>query len=234
MQINILIVDDIEDDAKRIKELCEKFNQEFFEFDFSIFNQASNPDILAKEYDIYFLDIEMPEINGLDLSRQISEKHQHAKIVFVSMKDDLVFESFKFNTIYFVRKANFEEEFKSAFNKIIKLLNFSDKKIEVNADNVIIDIPLNNIIYIESKRNNIIIKTRSKNFVVRKTLKSIINEINSNNFLAVHSSYYINLNCISKFNNDNFVMANNEIVPISFRKRKDVREKYYNYLMKNI
>jgi DNA-binding LytR/AlgR family response regulator len=75
----------------------------------SSFQTPSDTNIL-NPFDMYILDIDMPDMNGFDLANKIYEKYPNAVIIFCTMHDNLVYDSFRLNAFYFVRKNNLEED----------------------------------------------------------------------------------------------------------------------------
>ena len=70
------------------------------------------------EYDIYFLDIDMPNINGINIAEKINKFYQDSKIIFCSMRDDLVFDTHSVNSFFFIRKSNVESDLNKAYLKL--------------------------------------------------------------------------------------------------------------------
>ena len=82
------------------------------------FQSSSDTEIL-NSFDMYILDIDMPDMNGFDLANKIYEKYPNAVIIFCTMHDNLVYDSFRLNAFYFVRKNNLEEDLSYSLKKYI-------------------------------------------------------------------------------------------------------------------
>ena len=73
------------------------------------------------DYDIYFLDIDMP-YNGLEVARKIKQFNDDIIVIFVSFREDLIFEALQTFPYYFLRKKYLKEELPIVINKIKKML----------------------------------------------------------------------------------------------------------------
>ena len=121
--IRLAVCDDSVEDVKNIKEIIESYNKPNIEVD--VFN---NPmELLDKvqeyRYDAFFLDIDMPEMTGLQVSSKIREKDVYSEIIFITVREELVFESLTFKPFSFVRKRYLKEELDKALNALFKVLD---------------------------------------------------------------------------------------------------------------
>jgi len=119
MKIRCAIVDDNIDDLNKITELINNLSYESnTSFEVESFSDPRKLQLI-KPYDLFVLDIDMPEINGFALANKIYVKNQDSVIIFCSAHDDLVFDSFKLNAFYFVRKSFLKEDMILALKKFI-------------------------------------------------------------------------------------------------------------------
>ena len=120
LMIRISIVDDEEIILKSIRKKTEDLLNEL-KVDFEIYDYTDGT-ILLKEFknvrfDIVFLDIEMPGISGLEIAQRIRDEEENVDIIFITNKDELVYDSIKFAPFRFIRKFRFETEISEALNK---------------------------------------------------------------------------------------------------------------------
>ena len=125
----IKIVDDDQVFVKKIKDIVYDNFKDIF-LDYSIECITSNFEAQYFEKgDIFFLDIDLKEKNGIKIAEEIRENNSNAIIIFVSAMNDMVFDSLIVQPFYFIRKDNFDRDMKIACTliqniliKIIKLL----------------------------------------------------------------------------------------------------------------
>ena len=103
----------IDDDIQFIDSLKNNLTGEF---DHVLINGSTSFDD-EYDYDIYFLDIDMPN-NGLEIARKIKQFNDDIIVIFVSFREDLIFEALQTFPYYFLRKKYLKEELPIVINKI--------------------------------------------------------------------------------------------------------------------
>ena len=87
-------------------------------FDQVIIDQYTNINLFPFQYDIYFLDIDLIDDNGISIAGKIKVYDKSALIIFVTSNNNLVFSALKVQPFYLIRKGNFDEEFETALTLI--------------------------------------------------------------------------------------------------------------------
>lgn len=173
------------------------------------------------KYDLIFLDIEMPEINGLELACNYSENG--AIIVFVTNMESLVFDAYNTTeTFGFIRKSNLREDFKLIIKRLNKKVS-SVATIAVKCGSVIIKIRCSDIMYIEKSVNNVIIHTVKGVFSERKTISELEKVLSQYGFERCHIGYLVNTRYIDNVDNTQIVLSNHEKIPLSRRNVKKIK-----------
>ena len=228
MNISCALVDDNINDIQTIQNIIFKIS---FGTDTSIitntFQNSNDPNIL-QEYDLYIFDIDMPSLSGFDLAYMIYQKYPNATIIVCTMHDNLVFESFKLNAFYFVRKTNLVEDLQYSIKKYLSSFNRKDIYIARTTCGLV-KIKVSSIIYFEVVHNNIYIHCASSETKERKSLQKVFSEMKDYGFIQVGKSFIINLAHITNVNNYKLTLSNNQIITIPKSQFKIVREKFLSY-----
>ena len=184
-----------------------------------------------KYYDVIFLDIEMPNVNGFELAKKINYS---TKIIFMTHHDNLVTLTFDYKPFHFIEKNNFEK----SSNHVLKILkeNLSSHMIKLtNQNNNTAVINIYNINYIQIVDGITTVYTfDNKPYTTWRSLSSLYNELNSALFVKISQSVIVNMNYIEK-SDDNYkflILKNNIKLPISSRGKSLFKKKYINYLLK--
>lgn len=181
-------------------------------------------------YDALFLDIDMPEIDGFELSKQLIESNNDVPIIYITGRDELIIQSFRYRPIGFVRKHNMESELKFALSTLLQHITQTKVVIQVTElrsyGGKEYKIPIEQISYIESENHNTHIHLINENLVVvRKPLSFYTKNEKFKNFLLINSGVLVNVRHI-QMKDDKVILNDNTVLFISRRKIQAVREAY--------
>lgn len=233
--MNCIIIDDEKMARVIVRTLCNEIDS------LNILEEFSNA-LGAIKYlnenkvDLIFLDIHMPDFNGLDFIRSLKNP---PKIILITSDPKFAIEAFEYDFIIdYLLKPLELSRFKKAIEKAnIKELKSSSKAIKtksgstdsdndfyINIDRRLIKIDLLSIYLIEAKGDYIKIKTESKDYVVHSTLKKIEEKLPSSLFLKIHRSFIINIKKIIDIE-DNSVLIQKDVIPVSRSKRPELMKR---------
>ncbi len=182
------------------------------------------------DVDVYFLDINMPEINGLSLAKIINKK---AHVIFTTAYRDYAIDGFDLNVIDYLLKPIAFDRFLQAIEKIPQLQKNNNSQINsdinndflfVRSERKMMKISFNDILYIESLSDYLKIHLTDKVVVTRETITNITNKLPENLFLRIHRSYVISIQKIHSYTNE-FIELSNKALPISRSYKESVLQK---------
>ena len=186
--------------------------------------------------DLIFVDINMPDINGIDFVKSLSK---NVKIVFITAHSEFAYEGFQLDAAdYLLKPISFTDFLKSA-NKVNERYfqqNSSLPEIQQNRDYLfikseyrVIRINLKDIKYIESKREYVkIFLDGSKPITTLMSIKKLEETLPGNMFMRVHRSFIVNLDKITVVERNRIVFDNKVYIPIS----ENYGEKFQEYMEK--
>lgn len=156
----------------------------------------------AKQVDLLLLDIEMPDMTGLDLTRKLG--NQRPLIIFTTAKKDYAVEAFELNVVDYLVKPITLPRLKQAVDKAGEALESNKEEVKVEEqgfvfvkDNGILKrISIDDILFLEAMGDYVKVHTSQKFHVVHATLKSIEEKLPSSKFIRVHRSYIVAINKI--------------------------------------
>ena len=114
ISVKVAVLDDENKDIENVKNYFEDIKA--LDYQCTYFNNVNH--LYEHEYDLYILDIEMPDTNGLEVAEKIKELYPYAIIMLHSKRNDLVFESFKVGVFFFIRKDHFKEDMEHAQKRL--------------------------------------------------------------------------------------------------------------------
>jgi len=179
-------------------------------------------DLPNKAVEIIFLDIQMPEMNGLEFVKSIENIPQ---VIFVTSRTNYAVEAFENDvTDYLVKPVTYPRFLKSVekAKKINEL--FSENKDEniiyVKSDSRLIKVDLTQIIFIKALGDYVRLHTKQAKFTILSTMKAMETKLNSSDFQRVHKSYIVRKDKILKLEK-NVIHMEKVHIPVS-RTYKDV------------
>ncbi len=184
-----------------------------------------------KQIDIIFMDIQMPEIDGLELSKKIPIQ---TKIIFTTAFDQYAIEGYKVNaTGYLLKPFNYIEFLEATEKAKQLLLPTKNKEVEipdyifVKSEYKQIKIFLNDIIYIESMKDyvKIFLTSQSSPIVTLLSLKKLNEELPKENFMRVHRSFIVSLEKIEIVEKNQIVFGKQRITVA-----EPYREQFENFI----
>lgn len=184
-----------------------------------------------KRIDIIFMDIQMPEIDGLELSKKIPIQ---TKIIFTTAFDQYAIEGYKVNaTGYLLKPFNYIEFLEATEKAKQLLLPTKNKEVEipdyifVKSEYKQIKIFLNDIIYIESMKDyaKIFLTSQSSPIVTLLSLKKLNEELPKENFMRVHRSFIVSLEKIEIVEKNQIVFGKQRITVA-----EPYREQFENFI----
>jgi DNA-binding LytR/AlgR family response regulator len=173
--------------------------------------------------DLILLDINMPEISGMQFAKILDKK---IKIIFTTAYREYAVDGFDIQAIDYLLKPISFERFNSAIAKFLDLKtpellfdNLENKSVKptfifVRADRKMLKISFDEILYIESLSDYIKIHTTSKTIITRETISNMEAKLPQKKFLRIHRSYIIALQKITSYTNE-FIEINNKALAIS-------------------
>lgn len=224
--INCIAVDDEPLALEVIKTHCEKIKSVNLKKTFLSSIEAVEY-IKENPVDLIFLDINMPEINGINFRKFIPA---HIQIVFITAYQEHALASYRVGaTDYLLKPVSLDQmyqvvdkciEKKSKTNTIVN--TNESATILVKSDKKVVQILVNEILYIEGLKDYAkIYYSNGQKEVIRESLKKIMEVLELHGFLRVHRSYIVPINKIRSFSGNVIYIADVEI-PISKSFRNDL------------
>lgn len=213
--IKIGIIDDEILARKVLEDYCSKINN--FELVLSTGNPLEFINFMQQnEVDLIFLDIEMPELNGMEILRSMVKP---PKVILTTAYSEYALESYNYGVVDYLLKPIKIERFLKAINKVSASNMIQPKKnsgseeLQIKHDGMPVNIPFKSILYIQSFGNYLKIFTDSRMYLISETLTNITTLL-SENFQRTHKSYISNLTRVTKATRTYLLIENNEI-PVS-------------------
>lgn len=182
------------------------------------------------KYDIVFLDVEMPELNGLELGKSINNLCPNTYIVFVTSYPQYAIDAFDCEAYHYLLKPIEKEKAEKVICRLAKKYRELNKYYAIKIKNESIRLPISDIYYIECCRKHIIFHLSQKKYETVGKLSTVYDKLKEFGFYQVHQGYIVNMGKISHFDKYSIVLSDGKSVVMSVRKRTDVLLAYTKYI----
>lgn len=190
----------------------------------------------TKTFDLLFLDVEMPKTSGIGLGRILRSEQNAVKIIYVSGREDKVFDTFEVSPFAFVRKSKMLADLKNAFARFVESekRKSSDDKIVLKKRGGIAALDVETIEYVESNRNFQNVYMSDGNVVETVTSMSELEKpLSDKGFLRVHRGFIVSFRFIKSLSVNSITMKSGAEIPVSRGLMPSVKVKFMEFLQEN-
>jgi DNA-binding LytR/AlgR family response regulator len=178
--------------------------------------------------DLMFLDIDMPEITGIEMLKKLNNP---PRTILTTAYSEYALESYDFGVLDYLLKPIYYPRFVKAINRFFDLFiaqvvaeDEIKDSISVKVDSDMVSIEINSILYAQSYGNYVKIFTTRRNYLATITTNDLEKCLPPSLFMRAHKSYIIALNKVENIDKDQVVIKQN-IIPIGITYRRELADK---------
>lgn len=190
-----------------------------------------------KEVDIFLLDIEMPNMDGMELGRILRKKYENSIIIYITGFKKYAFDAFEVRAFDYLMKPityeKFEKAFENVFSRIEELKYKQDKQKEftIETKQEVLKVNYDEIYYFEKFLRKVRLVYSSGEIEYYNSFKKLMEELDMSKFVQCHQSFIVSIDKITNYKNQEiFIEDLNEYIPVSKGSIKKVK----NALAENI
>ncbi|MFR6016814.1 MAG: LytR/AlgR family response regulator transcription factor [Paraclostridium sordellii] len=224
------------EDEKEQQDLLKTHINQIFKdlpINYSLYTFNSGEELLKnypKNIDIFLIDIQLNEINGMDTARKIRETDNKAEIIFITSLIEYALEGYEVRAYRYLIKPVKYDDLKTHILNCIKEIDIKNRHIIIKEQGKRIKLDISEITYIEVQKENITIHTLNKIYETKGTMNNIEKEINCSRFYRCHKSFLVNLEHIKSIKQYIAILENSEEVPISRYRFKDTKDRFFDLI----
>lgn len=181
------------------------------------------------EPDIVFLDIDMPDMSGLDVAEELGDKLRKKLLIFVTAHDELVYDSLRYHPFAFVRKKYMRNELTHAIADCVKELAARDRRFHFRAGGDDVTVPLADIRYLEAEGNYLILHGEDEStYRFRSTMTTAEDTLAAEGFIRIHKGFLVNASCVRVLRQEEVQLMSGETLPMGKLYAKSAKEQIIN------
>ena len=230
--IRIAIVEDEPTERDRIKVYLEEIAQED-QTQFDIEQYSSGMAFVMRgmeDYDLVLMDIDMPNLNGIETAKALRKVDQSATLIFVTNMAQYAISGYEVNAVDFILKPvnrySFAIKIKRAISRTAKK---NDNAIQIKMDGTIFLVHMYQIMYLEVDGHYVIFHTTQGDYKEYTTLKLAQKRINSSHFVQCNQSFLINMKYIESVSRES-VTVGGTVIYISRKMKTEFMNAVLDFL----
>ena len=239
--MQIAVIDDTVNDRMIIQSFLNDFAAEN-NIEFNIYDFESGEDFLRDfspgKYDAVFCDIYMNGMSGIDTAKQMRLYDKDCPVVFLTMSNNFASESYEVNAFGYIIKPVDKEQLFRLLSRITE--NVRSRSLYFNGtlrdkSSLKLSIPFDSIMYINIVNRKVYIHMPNETVAVTETISQCSEQLlKDSRFSNCCKGIIVNFQYVSKILNNDFIMCNNDTVPIRKRYSNDIKNQYMSYKLQNI
>lgn len=233
--MKVLICDDDKYIVEEIKNNLNTFTDKHkIAFDIDSFCSGINPLNSNNRYDIAFIDIEMPQVNGLTLSAQLKKVNSNIIIFIITSHESYLDDAMDLDVFRYLSKPIDKNRFFRALNTAINYFHSNTQIITLEYYDECYSVFTCDIVYVTIENRKAVIITRQKKYYTNQKLSYWKEKLKEYDYFAQpHYSYLVNLRYVSGFNKTQLnIEADSQKItlPISQRNYSKFKKSYFAYI----
>ncbi len=172
----------------------------------------------AEKVDLVLLDIEMPEMTGLEFIKNLKKP---PLIILATSKKKYALESYEYNIVDFIIKPVSIDRFVKSITKAKEIFDSSQQTISssgidyvfIKSHSTLVKIGIDEIVWVEALGDYITINTSTKRHIIHTTMKIVEGKLPADKFIRVHRSYIVSLDKINSID-DTVIVIGSKLIPV--------------------
>ena len=226
----------VEDDKKNQLQMVECLNKyskaKNIKFEIQVFNNGLDfVEGYEPHFDVVFMDIEMPIMNGMDAAKKIRQKDGKIEIIFTTILTNYAVEGYIVDAFDYILKPINYTGFEIKLDRLIKKITMSHEKFFVSKTKggEIRNIQQSTIFYFVSDNHYVNIYTSNGDYIIRDTISNVEKNLDNKSFVRCGKSYLVNLRHVTKVSESTITLVNGHTVSLSRSYRKSFLDSFTKF-----
>lgn len=227
--MNIAICDDEIESVNLTNQYLNSYKNK----ELNIFCFTSGKELVKSHevYDVIFLDIDMPDINGIEIARQFRGSNHLVAIIFLTNYTDYMFHAFEVHAFGYLLKPIKREEL---FKQLDDVLHYLEEKpspvLEFITLEGVVRFACSQIYYFEYQNRQVLMKTDQGIFHLHDKIGELSKRMQPYHFEMPHKSFTVNLYHVKSMKGGDIFMMNGDLIPLSQKKSSKFRKTMNEFL----
>lgn len=231
----VLIVEDEDEAAIALRKCLERYAREYgLELSVTRFDSAERFVKSKRAYDLVFMDIDLPGINGMDAAELLRTYDDRTPLIFVTNLAQYAVRGYEVDALDFIVKPVSYYNFSMRMDKAVRAMRRNERqRVSVPSRAGIRVVPVEDIVYVETENHDLVYhlcEEEEETLRVRGSLSKLEEELADGPFVRISSSCLANMDHIRSIQAGALAMSNGDTLYASRAKKRAVLETFADYL----
>ncbi len=234
--MRIALAEDNENSRRKFADFVERYQSSHaVSMELDIYKDGQElVDSYVAGYDVLFLDVEMPEMDGMKAARLIRNRDESVIIVFVTNMAKYAVKGYEVGALDYILKPMEYPNFEMHMDRVVRSLNSVDRaRIQLKDRDEIYTLAISSIMYVSVENHRLHFYTTEKEVVVRGSIKEAEKLLEGHHFYLCNSGYLVNLKYVRSII-DGVAVVGNEKLPISRARKKGFVQALSDYMTQQL
>ena len=181
-------------------------------------------------FDLAFLDIQMEDLDGISLAKELRARNSKIAIFFVTNHDEYQDDAMDVNAFRFFSKPFDVNRLYSGLDKAMEYIDGAYVDIFLYGDNAQQRVLIDDILYITRSNRKVVLKTNRQSFTLRCNFDELCEKMPPLFFYQVHKSFFVNLHYVQQYSYTELILTDGTRIPVAPRKQAAFHKYWFEYL----
>lgn len=186
-----------------------------------------------RPFDLVFLDIEMPDMDGLTVGQKLRGIKANIFIIFVTSHHEYVAQAFRLSAFQYIEKPLNDAFFRQEMDRAVTAFVLRKQDYVLEYKGVKTKIPISQMVYLESSGWKVLVHTKDKDYKIVGKLSEEEARLHGYYFIRIHQSYLVNMKYIKQFRSEEVILWHkDQALPVSRKYKDSARYTFLEYQRK--
>lgn len=186
-----------------------------------LFRMEEQPDI-----EVFLLDIQMSDMNGVELARQIRRRNERAALLFITGVSDYIYDGFNLGAINYLLKPVRREQLEACLDRAAAQLRQWEDVLTIQLEKETYRIARRQIRYVESDGHYLSVVCEGRRLRVKRSMREMEAELSSEEFCRIGRSYILNLDAVERITSKEVEMLGGDRIPVPKGKYREISDRF--------